>query len=48
VEEYFAWGKERLEDKSCLPKGKTAQGLKYSVNQEVYLKSISGERKRLD
>ena len=38
VEEYFTWVKERLEDKSCLPKGKTAQGLKYSVNQEAYLK----------
>ena len=38
VEEYFAWVKERLEDESCLPKGKTAQGLKYSVNQEAYLK----------
>ena len=38
VEEYFVWVKERLKDKSCLPKGKTAQGLKYSVNQEAYLK----------
>lgn len=37
VEEYFAWVKERLEE-SCLPKGKTAHGLKYSVNQEAYLK----------
>ncbi len=38
VEEYFTWVKERLEEESCLPKGKTAQGLKYSVNQEAYLK----------
>ena len=38
MEEYFAWVKERLEDESCLLKGKTAQGLKYSVNQEAYLK----------
>jgi transposase len=38
VEEYFAWVKERLADKSCPPKGKTAQGLRYSVNQEEYLK----------
>lgn len=38
VEEYFAWVKERLADTSCLPKGKTAAGLKYSVNQEQYLK----------
>ena len=38
VEECFAWVKERLEEESCLPKGKTAQGLKYSINQEAYLK----------
>lgn len=38
VEEYFAWVKERLNDTSVLPKGKTAEGLKYSVNQEKYLK----------
>lgn len=38
VEEYFLWVKERLADTSCLPKGKTAEGLRYSVNQEEYLK----------
>ncbi|MEY8356613.1 IS66 family transposase [Lachnospiraceae bacterium 54-53] len=38
VEEYFAWVKERLSDTSCLPKGATAKGLYYSVNQEEYLK----------
>lgn len=38
VEEYFAWVKERLVDTSCLPKGKTAEGLKYSIHQEEYLK----------
>ena len=38
VEEYFAWAKERLADNSVLPKGKTATGLNYSVNQEKYLK----------
>ncbi len=38
VEEYFTWVKERLADNSTLPKGKTADGLKYSVNQERYLK----------
>ena len=38
VEEYFAWAKERLADTSVLPKGKTAAGLQYSVNQEKYLK----------
>ena len=38
VEEYFAWVKEWLADTSCLPKGKNRAGLKYSVNQEQYLK----------
>lgn len=38
VEEYFAWVKERLSDTSSLPKGLTAKGLQYSVNQEEYLK----------
>ena len=38
VEEYFLWLKERLADTSCLPKGKTAEGLRYSVNYEEYLK----------
>jgi hypothetical protein len=38
VEEYFTWVKERLADTTCMPKGKTADGLKYSINQEEYLK----------
>ncbi|MBQ2678330.1 MAG: IS66 family transposase [Firmicutes bacterium] len=38
VEEYFAWVRERLADTSVLPKGKTADGLKYAINQEKYLK----------
>ena len=38
VEEYFAWVRERLADTSVLPKGKTAEGLKYAINQEKYLK----------
>lgn len=38
VDEYFAWVKERLADTSVLPKGKTAEGLKFSVNQEKYLR----------
>lgn len=38
VEEYFAWVKQVLADKTALPKGKTAQGLQYSINQEEYLK----------
>lgn len=38
VEEYFAWVKEVLADTKVLPKGETAKGLNYSVNQEAYLK----------
>lgn len=38
VEEFFVWAKERLEDDSVLPKGKTGEGLRYAVNQEKYLK----------
>lgn len=38
VEEYFAWVKKQLEETVVPPKGKTAEGLRYSVNQEKYLK----------
>lgn len=38
VEEFFAWVRERLADGSVLPKGKTAEGLHYALNQEKYLK----------
>lgn len=38
VEEYFAWVKKQLEENAVPPKSKTADGLKYSVNQEKYLK----------
>ena len=38
VEEYFTWVKKQLADTIVPPKGKTAEGLKYSVNQEPYLK----------
>lgn len=38
VEDYFAWIREILADSTVLPKGKTADGLKYSLNQEKYLK----------
>lgn len=38
VEEYFAWVKEILAQEVALPKGATAKGLNYSVNQEEYLK----------
>ena len=38
VEAYFAWVKEQLASGKVLPKGKTADGLGYSINQEKYLK----------
>jgi len=38
VEEYFAWIKETLAGGTVLPKGETAKGLQYSINQEEYLK----------
>ena len=38
VEEYFAWVRLQLENTAVPPKGKTAEGLKYSINQEKYLK----------
>ena len=38
VEEYFAWVKQQLEKNTVPSKSKTAEGLRYSVNQEEYLK----------
>lgn len=38
VEEYFAWVKAQLNSTTVLPKGKTAEGLQYSIHQEKYLK----------
>ena len=38
VEEYFAWVKQQLKENAVPPKSKTAEGLRYSVNQEEYLK----------
>lgn len=38
VEDYFAWVKQMLADKTVLPKGKAADGLRYSINQEQYLR----------
>lgn len=38
VDEFFAWVKSCLEDTTALPKGKTAQGLKFCINQEKYLR----------
>ena len=41
VEEYFAWVKEILENKTLLPKGKAADVLHYSVNQEERLQYLA-------
>lgn len=38
VEEYFAWVKKQMEETVVPPKSKTADGLRYSVNQEKYLR----------
>ena len=38
AEEYFTWVKKQLEENAVPPKSKTADGLRYSVNQEKYLK----------
>jgi len=38
VEAFFAWAKEQLATTSVPPKSKTADGLKYCINQEKYLK----------
>lgn len=38
VEAYFAWVREQLGSGKALPKGKTAEGLNYSINHEKYLK----------
>ena len=38
MEEYFEWIREVLNDKTVVPKGETAKGLNYSLNQEKYLK----------
>lgn len=38
VEEFFAWIRETLADEKVLPKGETAKGLNYCLNQEKYLK----------
>ena len=38
VEAYFSWVRERLSSNEHLPKGKTAEGLQYCLNQEKYLK----------
>lgn len=37
VEGYFAWVKQQLSENAVPPKSKTAEGLRYSVDQEGYL-----------
>lgn len=37
VEDYFGWVKEVYAGKTVLPKGKTADGLKYRINQDFYI-----------
>lgn len=43
VEEYFAWVKEMLSGKKVLPKGETAKGLKYSLNQVFFASTFSSK-----
>ncbi|MDO4621253.1 MAG: IS66 family transposase [Lachnospiraceae bacterium] len=38
VEDFFAWVKSILQDFRVLPKGETAKGLNYCLNQEKYLR----------
>ena len=38
VEAYFSWVREQLTSGGSLPKGKTSEGLNYSLNHETYLK----------
>lgn len=38
VEAYFAWVREQFSSEAMLPKGKTLEGLNYSLNQEQYLR----------
>ena len=38
VDEYFAWVKQCMSGMTVLPKGKTAEGMNYSLNQEKYLR----------
>jgi hypothetical protein len=38
VEEFFAWIKSVAADQTVIPKGETAKGINYCLNQEEYLK----------
>lgn len=38
VDEFFTWVKQCVSNTTLLPRGKTAQGLKYCIDQEKYLR----------
>ena len=38
VEEFFAWIRKVQADRTVLPKGETAKGIAYCLNQEEYLR----------
>ncbi len=40
VEDFFVWVKKQAAECAVPPKSKTAQGLNYIINQEVYLKAF--------
>ena len=40
VEDFFVWVKKQIAECAVPPKSKTAQGLNYIINQEVYLKGF--------
>lgn len=40
VEDFFVWVKKKVAECAVPPKSKTAQGLNYIINQEVYLKAF--------
>lgn len=40
IEEFFTWIKEKKDSVEVLPNGKTAKGIDYCLNHEVYLKTF--------
>lgn len=45
VEEFFAWLRKIQADQTVLPKGETAKGINYCLNQEEYLKVFLSDGK---
>ena len=43
LEEFFAWIHEIKSDQTVLPRGETAKGINYCLNQEKYLKVFLGD-----